>query len=66
MYGPTFSVWPTAGPGLRRLVGRWDRFDDEHYLQMGVFYRYLVGAVRDVLEALGLARRGLRRVRLSR
>ena len=22
---------------------------------MGVFYRYLVGAVRDVLEALGLA-----------
>jgi hypothetical protein len=41
-----------AGPGL---IGRWDRLDDEHYLQMGLFYRYLLGAVQEVLEALGLA-----------
>ena len=43
---------PIAGPGL---IGSWDRLDDEHFLQMGMFYRYLVGAVREVLEALGLA-----------
>jgi hypothetical protein len=41
-----------AGPGR---IGRWDRLDDEHYLQMGMFYRYLLGAVQEVLEALGLA-----------
>ena len=45
-----------AGPGLIR---NWDRLDDEHFLQMGMFYRYLVGAVREVLEALGLAHLGL-------
>jgi NAD dependent epimerase/dehydratase family/Protein of unknown function (DUF1524) len=43
---------PIAGP---RRIGRWDRLDDEHYLQMGMFYRYLVEAVQEVLEALGLA-----------
>ena len=41
-----------AGAGR---VGRWDRLDDEHYLQMGMFYRYLVEAVQEVLDALGLA-----------
>jgi hypothetical protein len=41
-----------AGPGH---VGRWDRLDDEHYLQMGLFYRYPLAAVQDVLKALGLA-----------
>jgi hypothetical protein len=43
---------PIAGPGR---IGRWDRLDDEHYLQMGFFYRYLVEAVQEVLEALRLA-----------
>jgi hypothetical protein len=35
--------------------GRWDRLDDKHYLQMGMFYRYLLEAVQQVLNALGLA-----------
>ena len=43
---------PIAGPGHR---GRWVRLDDEHYLQMGWWYQYLVGAVQEALDALGLA-----------
>jgi hypothetical protein len=41
-----------AGPGR---IGRWDRLDDEHYLQMGLCYWYLLGIVQEVLEALALA-----------
>ncbi len=43
---------PIAGPGR---IGRWERLDDERYLQMGFFYRYLVWTVQDVLKALSLA-----------
>jgi hypothetical protein len=43
---------PIAGPPD---YGRWDRLDDEHYLQMGMFYGYLLEAVQEVLKALGLA-----------
>ena len=43
---------PNRRPGR---IGRWERLDDERYLQMGLFYRYLVWTVQDVLEALDLA-----------
>ena len=43
---------PIAGPGR---VGRWDRLDDEHYLQIGMWYQYLVQSVQEVLESLALA-----------
>jgi hypothetical protein len=35
---------PIAGPGR---IGRWDRLHDEHYVQMGLFYRYLLGIVQE-------------------
>ena len=35
---------PIARPGHH---GRWDRLDEVHYLQMGMFYRYLVRAVQE-------------------